>query len=699
MTATLIRGLTRRADDVAATETLNAVRQLESTFAQRNSLYRLIDEIVYLQHSVKIPKAYQRSALEVRTHRPFQTVADIAAALSANPPSVHFAPAGDPDATSSQQNASKREHFFTASRVAMEKQAKRRIFRAWMYSLVEKGEAVMRILPRTQRVWGSYPKLSKAAVDELYGPKADLKVADREYQRRMSDYKAKAPYPIQAIDVPPESFYYVKGEDGFTVCAEKSAVPYFETLTRMRAGLNRHGQIVPEAMGLPQNDWQAVMSGNRTVTLTQLWRWDTCQYVLQGPGDSSGPNGSGLTAKEVKHHFGDPETHTLWGPYVHCHGITTSSRDIRFQGVSVLFAYLALYPLLDSLYTMLHQGVYTFAFPYLTRDPKPGNGNLPDGGALTLAPHTDQNDDQDWDIQPGDFLAPGTRFVDPPHVNMDVREAIQVVEGMLQEAHPGILSGRTNPGDSGYLANQAQLLASIKYDPILDNAELALAEATGIESRLIEEEIGEVVYVRGTVTGKRGGHARTGQGTLSLGPEDTGGIHDYEVRLDPSKPVDEIVALRAHELKRSLGAETQQELVEDLNGNPDEVEYGLLLERMKQDPEIQGKVRQDILEGVGVVTQQRMAAAEAAFLAGQGGAGGAGQQPPGGNLGAVGGGVGEPSVPTYNMPLIPTPQGSVTNQQGSVGPPPPRGPAGPTSGAPAGTRNPPQGSNPLPGQQ
>lgn len=685
--ATLIRGLTRRSEDKAAADALAAVRELENSFQRRNRLYKLIDEIMYLQHAVDVPKAYRKTTLEVRTHRPFQTVADISAALSTNAPTVHFAPAGDPDATSAQQNATKREHFFEASRRRMELNAKRALFRVWMHSLVGKGEAVMKVLPRRNRAWGTaYQEASAAAVKDLYGPHSDLRAADREYMKRMGDWKQQKAYPITSIDVPPESFYYVKGEDGFTVCAERKAVPYFETLVRLNASLNRHGQIVPEAMGLPQNDWQSVMSGTRSLHLSELWQWDKCTYVLQGPGDISGSGNSGLLSKEVHHHFGDPETHTLWGPYVHCYGITTSSRDQRFEGVSVLFAYLTLYPLLDSLYTMLHQGVYTFAFPYMTTDRMQGDGILPEPGALRLGPHTDDDVDETLDIQPGDILPPGRRFVDPPRVNMDVREAIQVVEGMLQEAHPGILTGRTNPGDSGYLANQAQLLASIKYDPIIQNAEFAQAEVVNIESRLIEEEIGEVVYVRGTVRGKSGAHGRVGQGTLSLGPDDLQGIHDYEVRLDAKKPVDEIVALRAHELKRSLGAETQQEMIEDLNGNAEEVTYGLILERLKQSQEVQGKITDDVLTAIGIVNQQRMAAAEAAFTAGQG----AGQ--PGGN-------VGQPSIPGDNMPMIPTPQGNVTNQQGSIGPPQPRGPVGPTSGAPGPVPSPPANANPLPGQQ
>ena len=59
------------------------------------------------------------------------------------------------------------------------------------------------------------------------------------YHSKTEDYKLALPYPIATTDVPPETFYYTKNENGLTVRGrdQGSAVPGGSGAVRGRAGL------------------------------------------------------------------------------------------------------------------------------------------------------------------------------------------------------------------------------------------------------------------------------------------------------------------------------------------------------------------------------------------------------------------------------------------------------------------------------
>ena len=55
---------------------------------------------------------------------------------------------------------------------------------------------------------------------------------DRAFDRRTEEVKRGLPYPIVSAHVAPESFTYVKGENGFTLCVERKEI---EVLTPRRS--------------------------------------------------------------------------------------------------------------------------------------------------------------------------------------------------------------------------------------------------------------------------------------------------------------------------------------------------------------------------------------------------------------------------------------------------------------------------------
>src|SRR4030095_1891592 len=122
----------------------------------------------------------------------------------------------------------------------------------------------------------------------------------------------------------------------------------------------------------------------RSITCIEAWDYQTQRIVLIGPGDygsRAGSLGNGKLVKVARHEYGDPLLKTLRGPYFHALGITTDSRMPHRSGLSVLFGYLRLFPLLNSLLTIQGNAAFMYGFPAFKRTLPPG----------TIPGITDQN--------------------------------------------------------------------------------------------------------------------------------------------------------------------------------------------------------------------------------------------------------------------------------------------------------------------
>ena len=151
-------------------------------------------------------------------------------------------------------------------------------------------------------------------------------------------------------------------------------MPYHEALERFSLGVDRDGHlysaadITPQYLGLARAEWAETMRSARTSTITCIEAWDYQKQsiVCIGPGDTSSRGGSlgiGTLVRETEHHYGDPNLKTLRGPYFHALGTTTASRMPERSGLSILFGFLRLFPLLDSMLTIQANGAFTDRFP------------------------------------------------------------------------------------------------------------------------------------------------------------------------------------------------------------------------------------------------------------------------------------------------------------------------------------------------
>jgi hypothetical protein len=661
---------------------LDLVRELEDEFRERNDIIKAIDTVVYMQHQVQIPARWQAFALEVKSPLALKAVNTITAALSINAPSTHFEPVRM--GTSGDENATLREHFFDASWLRQEDEADRELFRIWMHHLVTHGSAVFKTVECSKTAWARYYTESRKLAQALDDGGYSERERRTKYDSATEEEKRRAAYPILTTIVAPQDFYYVQSERGFSVAVEQTDVPYYEALTLFGAGLDRGKHIVPEAAGLPVDEWSHAMEKSHTLRKIEVWDWEYVWYFLCDPG-GSGP-GQARLVKKVKHQYGNPLTHTLRGPFFHTNGVSTSSTDHRFAGLSVIFGFLYLYPLFDALLTGLGQGGFQWAYPFLGSDQPP---TFPAQGQIGVSPLVGPGGQpirSTLNIQPGDVLPAGLHFVDPPRLGMDMRSFMEQVRQLLELALPSVVQGVISGDESGYALNQAASLARIEWTPIVAAAERTLSRRTGFESWLIENRIHERVWAWGDLPAA-GPFSRDRSGYLSIAPEDLSGAHRYTERLEPEMPSNRVIDLRTHSELVAQRFETWEQAVEAMGNSPSETELGWLLWDLKHDPRSQGKILDRAFALINIREQQERGAAEADILAALGGPpeampGMAPGMAPGAGLGAAG----QVFQPGQTMPMTPTPQGSVTG----VGP-------GGVPGMPV-VPNPPAAHNPLPGQ-
>lgn len=615
MASTLLQGA-RTATDTSearlASEVRELVTQLRRDFAERDELYADIDDVLYQTIPVKIPDAYREITQVRRSSAAIEMTNAITSAWTINAPEVQFLPVAFGDAA--QENATLREHFFDASWRRQVQEAGGNVFRRYVHSVVCKGEGVLKTFERSKSAWAAYTRSSLAMMDRLTTgdlAKLDLDAKDRIYSASAEEAKRAAPYPIQTIDVPPEQFYYWKHDGlGITLACEVKQVPYLEALTRFGAGLNRNGHVVAEALGesrppgpfggseaLPSHEWSNVMKGVSTLTLIELWRAENVVYVLLGPGQVASGTGMarGTVVKTMRHGYADPLTKALRGPYFHTLGSVTSSRVPGRAGLGVLFGYLTLFPMLDTLRTMQHTAAILTGFPAFKRK-APANTGLP-------APYGDDQLSEAREavpIQPGMIYPYDVEPVEQPTASPALMQAMADIREEMQGILPPVLQGMTAETDSGYEYNQATYLARVKWSAPIQNIEQTLSDRTGFESWLIERKIGETVYAWGDPPKSRTPRRKGGdQGWLGVGPEDLNGVHNYRVRLNPETPANEVIKVRTHVEMVQAQFEDIDDARTDLGKNPDEVEAAILYRQMKQDPDVIALFKKRLLQKLG----------------------------------------------------------------------------------------------------
>lgn len=692
--------------DEKTAELLDFVYDLAKDFETRDKLYKMIDEVIYLDQKVLIPENFRNTAIEVRSPMPTHIANQITAALTINVPKVHFDPTefGAPG----YEQSSIRQRFFESAWVKQQREKRRPLYRRFIYSQVTKGKGILKTTDRKRRAWAKYGEYSKKLIDELDEYREKGSIDDDNYTRifdgKTEAYKRGLPYPIETVDVPPETFYYQMGNDGFTRCVEIKNVPYFETLKKYNAGLTSTGKVRSfdnvTSSPLPESYWHKCFGDNdrRVLQMIEVWDCHNQYIIIRGPGDipgrGAGFTGSGYLAKTIPHNYGDLELQTLRGPYFMASGITTTSARPEREHMSVLFAYLHLFPLLNALLTMQSQAAFTFAFPAYKRT-RPNTFGLVDTPFGYDARDIVQNRQQ---IVPGAIFPDDIVAMDQPRTSVDLDKSIQFVTQMIQRVLPDTVQGLISGETAGYAINQASHLATLAWTPLTDNAQEALSYRVGFESELIESNVGEVVYVRGAIPRPKASQRSLApygdykDGWIGIGPKHLDGNHNYKVTLEPASINTDTLQLRNIREELDMRIIDPNEAIRMRGRNPEEVERAWLLFELKQDAVIRDQLKQRIYQQLSTMEQDAMRG-----IAPE-------EQPDA-----------QPPVPTSNVPAGAQPgvsqglpatgfvQAQPTAAQAALPPSPPPGPqlprpTGTPEGAPAGVRGTPTAYSPLPGE-
>jgi hypothetical protein len=692
-----------------ATANLDFVLDLRRSFEARDALFQAIDACVFLEQKVTIPTNFQSTAVETRSPYARHIANQITAALSINAPKIIFNPVKFGD--DGEDEAAYRGRFFESSWRRQQREKRRRLHRLFMDSVVTKGIGWFKTFERKNRAWAKYNEYSKALLAEL-DKKVNAGTMDPDLRTRLWDAqteekKRASPYPIETTEVPPEHVYYQQGEDGFVRVAEVSAVPYFETLLKNNLALNERGEVVSfddaTALSFPMDKWGTVFKADptqRTLEKIEYWDAERCMVILRGPGDIgiNGQRGSGRVVKEWRHGYGDMDLGVLKGPYFHCPGIMTSSREPHKANLSVLFAFLHLFPLLNALLTMQSQAAFSFAYPAYKRTTPP-TYNMPDSPWGLSA---DEIEGKRQKIVPGAIFPHDIATMDQPTTTVDLDKAITFVKSMIDLALPDSVQGVITGETVGYSLNQAVHLATLQWSPIIDNAQDCHADRVGWESRLIDEFIGERVYVWGAVPQPRrrqGEEVIYKDGWMSIGPKELDGVHNYEVLLTPVSINNDELQLRNLRQELDMRLMSPADAVRARGRNPVEVERAWMLYEIKQDPTIKQHMFQQVFQRLALADQEALRALPPDGQPGQtapldmsgmppGAAAGVSQGLPTTGFVAPAGSV-APAAPA--APAAPPPAPGDQPMQMPVSNP------GPPMGSPAGARGVPAGSEPLPG--
>jgi hypothetical protein len=234
------------------------------------------------------------------------------------------------------------------------------------------------------------------------------------------------------------------------------------------------------AAGLARAEWAHMMGGknnSQTIRCIEAWDWQTQVILLSGPNQrrKSGSLGEATLCRVLRHSYGDPILKTLKGPYFHALGLSTGSRLPERAGLSILFGFLRLFPLLDSLLTMQGNAAYATAYPAFKKTTPPGT--LPGLPAQPYGMDAREQANSSQTVEPGKLFPFDVAPIDQPHSGIDADKMLENIRNMLELALPSVVQGVVASDQSGYALNQAAYLARLGWDPIIDNAEVALGRA------------------------------------------------------------------------------------------------------------------------------------------------------------------------------------------------------------------------------
>jgi hypothetical protein len=192
------------------------------------------------------------------------------------------------------------------------------------------------------------------------------------------------------------------------------------------------------------------------------------------------------------------------------------------------------------------------------------------------------------------LLAPGEQFLPlaTASLGQDFYQLLKLIMDMVNAIGlSDVLYGRST-GDSGYAISQLIAAARMKLKPIIVHGESGINEALSIISDIIEYQIKQKVYIF-SGEGK--------QGWLSIGPDDLKGYRQFRCAVNPLLPTDTYAKSSQAINEVAAGIIDKNTARENIGyDQPDEIERRILVDKIKELPQVQNWLMQKALEKAGL---------------------------------------------------------------------------------------------------
>jgi hypothetical protein len=549
---------------------LPAIRaRLKSEWAERDDLINEMRALRFMEVEPDVPAAYDSEI--VRSPTGYQIVERMTGTLTADDPLITVPPAKEGD--QAVERASNLERSTSALLAELARQQDADPLERFIECLLADGHGAMRILYAPQ-VWKGYPKRDKKGGE-----------SDTDYTRRTEEWKRGRPIPIHWAWLDPLNVYPMWSEAGLEAV--------LETDTRDIATLNPGTWNImdnpPELWELTRSSSGAGSAQGGQVEFTQLWTRDTLTYAVND-----------VVVHHQKHRYGRP-------PYVYAYGISPSTTERKYRGLSILFPLRHILPQLDRMLSQKATAVRLWCWPTpiirvgsnqaLLAQMSNGQAQIESGIPRTI------------EIVPGQTVTlyedEEISFLTWQGNGPDADEMVALMMQMVEKAGLADVMYGQGGGESGYMVNQLIAAARMKFKPIVAHAERGMEQLIQALWDIVEYQIKQPLYLYDTQTDSRG--KAKGQ-WLALKPEDLDGYRQVRVKVNPMLPTDTYAksSQAINEVRaglRSIPSAMEMIGIEQ----PDEMEREILWDEFKRDPVIKNLLVAEVAKRYGIKMAQEQA--------------------------------------------------------------------------------------------
>lgn len=352
---------------------------------------------------------------------------------------------------------------------------------------------------------------------------------------------------------------------------EISERPVSSTFRRYRLRFDDQNNIVPQELGERQPVIEASQAGAGDLGLSAppsvcqfIEHWDDvwCSHLVLGV-NASGAR-SGVIVDQWKHGYGRH-------PYFFAPGMFMGwwrNRKIGW-GISETKRWLVEY----------RAYLWTIHANMAARDLLPPvSVELPEGASPIRGDDGQPRAPEKYQLGMQYFAQPGEKRTPWQFPNMaaGLREQIAIVTEAIEKL--GTPRMNNDPGEigaSGFAINQVLSEAKLRFDPLSQSIERMMEELTRFMWHLIRVKVRETVWVY--ATGEK-------SGWRGMGPDDLQSDVRIEWKLDPTLPSAQIIESRYWVEQVTNGFASRDQAIEAQGRNPDQVRFGIALDRIRERP-------------------------------------------------------------------------------------------------------------------